>query len=137
MINLFIWIIILLITMIWTIGAVFKPKIMGGEKSWGPVNFKISILWWISVLFILFLKLSVLNLILIFPLSIFVVILTSMKAEITNSHDRNLDPYSSILKREQPKIELLIPSIVSLIPSVVIHLTLLGITYLVNFFFII
>ena len=137
MTNLFIWIIILLITTIWTIGAVFKPKIMGGEKSWGPVNFKISILWWISFLFILFLKLPVLNLILIFPLSIFVVMLTSMKAEITNSHDRNLDPYSSILKREQPKIELLIPSIISLIPSVVIHLTLLGITYLVNIFFII
>ena len=137
MINLFIWTIILLITTIWTIGVIFNPEIMGGEKSWGPVNFKISILWWISVLFVLFSSISVLNLVAIFPLSVFIVMLTSMKAEITNSHDRNLDPYSSILKREQPKIEILIPSIVSLIPSIVIHLTLLGTIYLFNYLFII
>ena len=52
MLNLIIWLIVLFITITWTVGVVFKPKKMGGEQSWGPVNFKISILWWISIIFV-------------------------------------------------------------------------------------
>ena len=52
MLNLIIWLIVLFITITWTVGVVFKPKKMGGEQSWGPVNFKIAILWWISIIFV-------------------------------------------------------------------------------------
>ena len=47
-----------LITLVWSAGVAFKPNSMGGRESWGPVNFKISMLWWISILFVFLTKVS-------------------------------------------------------------------------------
>tara|TARA_B100001027_G_C15976113_1_gene202005 strand:+ start:57 stop:446 length:390 start_codon:yes stop_codon:yes gene_type:complete len=128
MINLILWGIILFITITWTVGVVFKPKQMGGEKSWGPVNFKISILWWISIGFIYLTNLSVFYLIIIFPLSIFIVSFSSMKAEVKYVKDGNLKP-ETILKRKQKNTEALLPAIIGI-------LILLCAIYLINIFLI-
>ena len=128
MINLIVWGIILFITITWSIGVIFKPKKMGGQESWGPVNFKISILWWISIGFIFFTNLSVLYLIIIFPLSFFIVSLSSMKAEVKHVKDENLEP-ETVLKRKQPNTEALLPAIIGV-------LILLSIVYLIDNYFI-
>ena len=82
MLNLIIWLIVLFITVTWTVAVVFKPKKMGGEQSWGPVNFKISILWWISIIFVFITKISPFYFILLMPVSIFIISYFSGKAEI-------------------------------------------------------
>ena len=128
MISLIVWGIILFITITWSIGVIFKPKKMGGQESWGPVNFKISILWWISIGFIFFTNLSVLYLIIVFPLSFFIVSFSSMKAEVKHARDRNLEP-ETVLKRKQPSTEALLPSIIGV-------LILLSIVYLIDNYFI-
>ena len=124
MLNLIIWLIVLFITITWTVGVVFKPKTMGGEQSWGPVNFKISILWWISIIFIFITKISPFYFILMMPISIFIISYFSGKAEI-NFALKNKQPPESILTRSQPNTE-------ALLPSLIVYCIILIILYFVN-----
>tara|TARA_Y100000294_G_scaffold172907_1_gene188247 strand:+ start:384 stop:782 length:399 start_codon:yes stop_codon:yes gene_type:complete len=111
-INLIPWILMLLITLTWTVGVIFKPKAMGGSKSWGPVNFKISILWWLSIIFIFLTKFSPFNFILMVPAAFIIVSSTSKKAEVDYAIKNNLPP-ESILTRKQPNTEALVPSLIA------------------------
>ena len=84
---------------------------MGGEQSWGPVNFKISILWWISIIFVFITKISPFYFILMMPVSIFIISYFSGKAEINFALKNKLPP-KSILTRSQPNTEALLPSLI-------------------------
>jgi len=112
MLNLIIWFIVLFITITWTVGVVFKPKIMGGKQSWGPVNFKFAILWWISIIFVFITKVSPFYFILMMPISIFIIWYFSAKAEI-NFALKNKLPHEIILTRSQPNTEALLPSLLA------------------------
>jgi len=112
MLNLIIWFIVLFITITWTVGVVFKPKIMGGKQSWGPVNFKFAILWWISIIFVFITKVSPFYFILMMPISIFIIWYFSTKAEI-NFALKNKLPHEIILTRSQPNTEALLPSLLA------------------------
>mgnify|MGYP001169310309 FL=1 len=124
MLNLIIWLIVLFITITWTVGVVFKPKKMGGEQSWGPVNFKIAILWWISIIFVFITKVSPFYFILMMPISIFIISYFSGKAEI-NFALKNKQPPESILTRSQPNTE-------ALLPSLIVYCIILIILYFIN-----
>ena len=124
MLNLIIWFIVLFITITWTVGVVFKPKIMGGKQSWGPVNFKFAILWWISIIFVFITKVSPFYFILMMPISIFIIWYFSAKAEI-NFALKNKQPPESILTRSQPNTE-------ALLPSLIVYCIILIILYFIN-----
>ena len=124
MLNLIIWFIVLFITITWTVGVVFKPKIMGGKQSWGPVNFKFAILWWISIIFVFITKVSPFYFILMMPISIFIIWYFSAKAEINFALKNKLPP-ESILTRSQPNTE-------ALLPSLIVYCIILIILYLIN-----
>ena len=108
--NLIPWILMLLITLLWSVGVVCKPNAMGGRESWGPVNFKISILWWISILFVFLTKVSPFYFIIMVPLSALIVSVASRKAEVDHAIKNKL-PAESILTRAQPNTEALLPSL--------------------------
>ena len=99
-----------LITLVWSAGVAFKPNSMGGRESWGPVNFKISILWWISILFVFLTKVSPFYFFIMVPLSALIVSVTSGKAEVDHAIKNKL-PAESIMTRAQPNIEALLPSL--------------------------
>ena len=103
-INLIPWIIMFFITLTWTIGQKVKPE------SWGPVAFKTSILWWISILFVFLTKVSPFYFIIMVPLSALIVSVASRKAEVDHAIKNKL-PAESILTRAQPNIEALLPSL--------------------------
>ena len=109
-INLIPWILMFLITLVWSAGVAFKPNSMGGRESWGPVNFKISILWWISVLFVFLTKVSPFYFIIMVPLSALIVSVASGKAEVDHAIKNKL-PAESIMTRAQPNTEALLPSL--------------------------
>jgi len=117
----------LLITITWTVGVAFKPKAMGGSKSWGPVNFKISILWWISILFVFLTKVSPFYFIIMVPLSALIVSVASRKAEVDHAIKNKL-PAESIMTRAQPDTE-------ALLPSLLYYSVFLIILYFANDFF--
>ena len=104
-VNLIPWIVMVFLTLTWTIGQKVKPE------SWGPVAFKTSILWWISILFIFINKMSPFYFVIMVPLSILIVSVTSAKAEVNYAIKNNL-PGESIMTRAQPKTEALLPSLV-------------------------
>ena len=97
---------------------------MGGEQSWGPVNFKIAILWWISIIFVFITKVSPFYFILMMPISIFIISYFSGKAEI-NFALKNKQPPESILTRSQPNTE-------ALLPSLIVYCIILIILYFIN-----
>ena len=99
-----------LITLVWSAGVAFKPNSMGGRESWGPVNFKISILWWISILFVFLTKVSPFYFFIMVPLSALIVSVASGKAEVDHAIKNKL-PAESIMTRAQPNIEALLPSL--------------------------
>ena len=100
------------ITLLWSAGVAFKPNSMGGRESWGPVNFKISILWWLSIIFIFLTKFSPFNFILMVPAAFIIVSSASKKAEVDYAIKHNL-PAESILTRKQPNTEALVPSLIA------------------------
>ena len=103
-VNLIPWIVMVFLTLTWTIGQKVKPE------SWGPVAFKTSILWWISILFIFINKMSPFYFVIMVPLSVLIVSVTSAKAEVNYAIKNNL-PAESIMTRAQPKTEALLPSL--------------------------
>ena len=109
-INLIPWILMFLITLVWSAGVAFKPNSMGGRESWGPVNFKISILWWISILFVFLTKVSPFYFFIMVPLSALIVSVASGKAEVDHAIKNKL-PAESIMTRAQPNTEALLPSL--------------------------
>ena len=117
-VNLIPWIVMVFLTLTWTIGQKVKPE------SWGPVAFKTSILWWISILFIFITKMSPFYFIIIVPLSILTVSVTSGKAEVDYAIKNDLPP-ESILTRAQPKTE-------ALLSSLIVYSIFLIILYFVN-----
>ena len=112
------------ITLLWSAGVAFKPNSMGGKESWGPVNFKISILWWISILFVFLTKVSPFYFFIMVPLSALIVSVTSGKAEVDHAI-RNKLPAESIMTRAQPNTE-------ALLPSLLYYLVFLIILYFAN-----
>ena len=106
------------LTFTWTIGQKVKPE------SWGPVAFKTSILWWISILFIFITKMSPFYFVIMVPLSILIVSITSGKAEVNYAIKNDL-PAESIMTREQPKTE-------ALLSSLIFYFIFLIILYFVN-----
>ena len=117
----------LVITITWTIGVVFKPNAMGGRESWGPVNFKITILWWISILCVFFVEASPFYFFIMVPISFIIVSTTSMKKEVEHVIKNKLPP-KSILTRAQPNTE-------ALFPSLLYYVIFLVVVYFVNNFF--
>ena len=109
-INLIPWILMFLITLVWSAGVAFKPNSMGGKESWGPVNFKISILWWISILFVFLTKVSPFYFFIMVALSALIVSVASGKAEVDHAIKNKL-PAESIMTRDQPNTEALLPSL--------------------------
>jgi len=100
---------------------------MGGRESWGPVNFKISILWWISILFVFLTKVSPFYFIIMVPLSALIVSVASRKAEVDHAIKNKL-PAESIMTRAQPDTE-------ALLPSLLYYSVFLIILYFANDFF--
>ena len=92
------------ITLTWTIGQKVKPE------SWGPVAFKTTILWWISILFVFLTKVSPFYFFIMVPLSALIVSVASGKAEVDHAIKNKL-PAESIMTRAQPNIEALLPSL--------------------------
>ena len=117
-VNFIPWIIMFFLTLTWTIGQKVRPE------SWGPVAFKTSILWWISILFVFTNKMSPFYFIIMVPLSFLIVSVMSGKAEVNYVIKNNLSP-ESIFTRAQPKTE-------ALLPSLLYYAVFLIILYLVN-----
>ena len=70
------------ITLLWSAGVAIKPNSMGGRESWGPVNFKISILWWISIIFVFLTKISPFYFFLMVPVSVLIASTSASMAEV-------------------------------------------------------
>ena len=64
------------ITLTWTIGQKVKPE------SWGPVAFKTSILWWISIIFVFLTKISPFYFFLMVPVSVLIASTSAGMAEV-------------------------------------------------------
>ena len=125
--NLIVWVLMLVITITWTIAVVFKPNFMGGRESWGPVNFKMSILWWISILSVFFVEASPFYFFIMVPISFIIVSITSMKKEVEHVVKNKLPP-ESIMTRAQPNTE-------ALFSSLLYYFIFLVVVYFVNNFF--
>ena len=62
-----IWLLGILLTLFWLIGSFFKPAKMGGKETWGTTNFKASMLWSLSLVFVFIFKLNSINLLILLP----------------------------------------------------------------------
>ena len=109
------------ITLIWTIGVKVKPE------SWGPVAFKTSILWWISILFVFFMKVSPFYFLLMVPVSLQIASFAASTAEV-NYAIKNKLTLESMSARATPKME-------GLLRSLLYYFIFFIIVYFVNNFF--
>ena len=92
------------------------------------INFKISILWWLSIRFIFLTKFSPFNFILLVHSAFIIVSSESKKAEVDYAIKHNL-PAESILTRKQPNTE-------ALVPSLIVYFLFLLFMYMVNSWFV-
>jgi len=120
-INLIPWILMFFVTLVWTIGVKVKPE------SWGPVAFKTSILWWISILFVFFMKVSPFYFLLMVPISLLIASFAASTAEV-NYAIKNKLTLESMSARATPKME-------GLLRSLLYYFIFLIIVYFVNNFF--
>ena len=125
--NYIIWSLCLLITLTWCIGSFIKPKAMGGTQSWGTTNFKMAIMFFISLTFVFILNLSPLNLIILFPASILISGSVSTRELVEYALKNNRKPEEVFM------IDLKDTS--GLIRSIVYLSIILIILYLINFNF--
>ena len=87
-----IWALSLLLLLVWTIGAIFKPQQMGGEESWGSTNFKTMLVWWVSLLAIVFLNLSILFMLALMPVGVMICGVVSTRALVKLAQENGLSP---------------------------------------------
>ena len=96
--NLIVWVLMLVITITWTVGVITKPS------SFGPTNFKLTVLLWISILFVFFIKISPLNFIYMIPASFIIAGYASFRGDTDYIIENKLQP-ESIFKRIAPNTE--------------------------------
>ena len=100
---------------------------MGGTQSWGTTNFKMAIMFFISLTFVFILNLSPLNLIILFPASILISGSVSTRELVEYALKNNRKPEEVFM------IDLKDTS--GLIRSIVYLSIILIILYLINFNF--
>ena len=120
-INLIPWIVMFFITFTWTIGQKVKPE------SWGPVAFKTSILWWISIIFVFLTKISPFYFFLMVPVSVLIASTSAGMAEV-NYILKNKLPAEHIHDRRPPGTE-------GLFRSLLYYVVFLVILYFANDWF--
>ncbi|MDA7488220.1 hypothetical protein N9A53_04360 [Candidatus Pelagibacter ubique] len=122
-----IWLLGILLTLFWLIGSFFKPAKMGGKETWGTTNFKASMLWSLSLVFVFIFKLNSINLLILLPLGMVISGSTSTKALVDFSIKNNLKP------DEVENINL--PDTSGLLHSLLAHIFIMIVIYFINHYF--
>lgn len=124
--NFFIWALALIITITWSAGSFLKSEKMGGKASWGTTNYKMAIMFIISVLLVFFLKLPPLNLIFLFIASMLI------SGSVSTSELVNYAKKNNIAPEQVEMIDL--PDTSGLIKSLVYFFAIFVMIYYLNFY---
>lgn len=119
--NYAIWLITFVLLLTWTVGSIFKPKQMGGQESWGTTNFKAMVLWWIAILNVVILDLSVLYMIVLIPSGMVISGAISTRELVKYSTKNKLKPDNVML------VDL--PNTAGILPCIIIQLIIIAICH--------
>ena len=127
--NLILWIVVTSITIATTVG-VFRNSL---KTSYGDYTFKIIVLWWSSIIFVFFSKMSSLHFLYMYPIGAMFAFFFSTKAQANHALRRGLkDP---IKNYDWRSFRVRIEKTEGLIPSVIVYLIFLFVVYFVTKYF--